>query len=258
MLTLSAITLGSLYYSFSRVDKEATFESKTTDALDGINKRLDKIDTALSVAQLEKITATPIDKSSALAAQKLITDAQAQSIKLPTDAVEQAGEKLVAASTNEPAAWDAALQFVNYRSTYNSYPKSAEAKAFSPAQKILVANFFIQNVPGKPGPVEKNLTVPGVESKSAARYELIGQNINKNLTKGPQKLIFTGGAANIDGEDIEHVVFQNVEIHYSGKPLILQDVIFINCIFVMENMRPARQFVQTLLASSPIDFETTG
>ena len=59
---------------------------------------------------------------------------------------------------------------------------------------------------------------------------------------------------NIDGKRIRHVVFDNVEIHYSGKPLILEDVTFINCAFVLENTEPGRKLGEEILASSPVNF----
>ena len=68
----------------------------------------------------------------------------------------------------------------------------------------------------------------------------------------------TGGAVNLDGEDIRHVIFNGVEIHYTGKPVKLENVTFVDCKFVIENTKPARKLSETILASADnVNFKTT-
>jgi hypothetical protein len=52
------------------------------------------------------------------------------------------------------------------------------------------------------------------------------------------------------------VVYDGVEIHYSGGPMILENVVFISCKFVMDNTAPNRNLAEVLLASDRIDFKT--
>ena len=52
------------------------------------------------------------------------------------------------------------------------------------------------------------------------------------------------------------VFFEDVEVHYSGSPIILTNVTFINCTFVMDNGTNARALGLTLLASAKITFRT--
>jgi hypothetical protein len=87
-----------------------------------------------------------------------------------------------------------------------------------------------------------------VAYNETARYESIGQNLNTE--GGPPALVVRGGAVNLDGKDIRHVIFENVEIHYTGKPLILENVVFFNCTFVLDNNEPVRQLGEHLLASA--------
>jgi hypothetical protein len=63
-------------------------------------------------------------------------------------------------------------------------------------------------------------------------------------------LLAIGGAVNLDGKDIRHVIFQDVEIHYTGKRLIMENVAFVKCRFVLENTEAARQLGEHLLASA--------
>jgi hypothetical protein len=251
VLTLLAITLGALYYSFSRVDKEATFETDTTRTLSDIAKRLDKIDTALSLAQLEKITANPIDKTSAFAAQKLIADAQAQSIKLPADALEQAGKKLVAASTNEPMAWDAAMDFLNYRSSNNVFPKQIPE---SDIKIALITEYGMFSPP--PGMAIPQIAHSAqiVPREVAAQLNQIGIDFNKDNPKGAAFLIALGGGAIIDGMQLRNVIFHNVHIFYNGGPLIMTNVYFVNCTFEMKSSKNSKNLALAALAPTP---ETT-
>jgi hypothetical protein len=110
-------------------------------------------------------------------------------------------------------------------------------------------------VDGKPVPQPSHIPVP-VAPEDAARFETIGKNLNANLTVGSAQLILTGGAVILDDKFVRHVTFQGVEIHYSGKQLRLQDAIFINCTFVMDNTLPARQLGKSLLAESSVTFQS--
>jgi hypothetical protein len=78
---------------------------------------------------------------------------------------------------------------------------------------------------------------------------------NQQALAGVPELILNGGAVSLDDRYVRHAVFEGVEIHYSGKPLKLEDVLFINSIFILENTPSARQLGQTLLASSKVNFE---
>jgi len=49
-------------------------------------------------------------------------------------------------------------------------------------------------------------------------------------------------------------MFGGVEIHFAGKPVIIEDIVFRNCKFVMENPEPSRKREEKLLPSEKIDF----
>lgn len=106
---------------------------------------------------------------------------------------------------------------------------------------------------GKPIP---SLQFSGEEitSDEAARLDRIGTDQNSAEKTGPISLIATGGATNLDDWHIRKTIFRNVEIHYTGKPVILEDVVFNNCLFFMDNTKPARSLGKAILASLQIDF----
>jgi hypothetical protein len=70
---------------------------------------------------------------------------------------------------------------------------------------------------------------------------------------GEQNLEHNGPAVlRLDGTRLENVIAVNLSIEYSGGPMILRNVYFVNCTF--SSVKPSegsRQFASTLLASAP-------
>ncbi len=179
-------------------------------------------------------------------------------IPVPAEAVKAIGEKALKLSTGNQAsskiAWNVVLNLVAYRSTINIRlkPKGPVGPLqpglwkyrYNPVRGLLVPHlsFFPQ---------------AGVPTEQAARFDHIGTNLNKNMHFAPALLLATGGATRLDGMDIENVIFEDVEIHYAGAPLILKNVVFINCKFVIENIPFGRELGQQLLASGTINFDNT-
>ena len=83
--------------------------------------------------------------------------------------------------------------------------------------------------------------------------EHICEPLNLGNKTGNRSILFLGGAIRIDGLLIRHVVFRNVEIHYDGVPVILEDVMFVNCRFVFLNNRPnTRTLGEQILTSTKV------
>ena len=53
---------------------------------------------------------------------------------------------------------------------------------------------------------------------------------------------------------VRNVVFEGVEIHYSGRPVILQNVIFINCTFSIEHDDAGERLAESILDSATVNF----
>jgi len=151
--------------------------------------------------------------------------------------------------------WNAALDVVNYRSFLIVY-----------SRRVSTVNIPVDTattydlgplVPGRPTPTLSHIPY-GVALKDAARFETIGQDLNQQLQFGSAQLILTGGAVSLDGKFVRHVIPDRVEVHYTGRALVLEDVVFSNCTFVFENTEPGRRLGRLILASSPIEFKKVG
>lgn len=170
-------------------------------------------------------------------------------MKLDAGALEQSGKAFIDASLQTSSAWGAALDFIDYRSSLNTSTRTANAVPVPPGS----ASVFNVGSPlgGKPLPVFSDFPV-AVASNDGAQYETIGQSLNQEFSSA--EVILTGGAVNIDNKHIRHAAFVNVEIHYTGAPLILEDVVFINCTFLMDNTQLGRQLAQIVLSNPTVNF----
>jgi hypothetical protein len=116
--------------------------------------------------------------------------------------------------------------------------------------------YSLHNVPDKRAPILSFMPEIGLSSEKAARADRIGADLNKNMAQESLWLFAEGGATQLDGMHLRRVVFKGVEVHYSGGPLILENVSFINCVFVFDNNEHGRDLGRTLLASASVDFRT--
>jgi hypothetical protein len=190
-------------------------------------------------------------------AKTILTEAKKNSTPIPSPVVEQAGKKFIEAARADPKAWDVALQFVAYRSSLNSLytPTGFQRKVNI---KVPDSHYNVGSLPGKAEPA-LSVSRLGVSPERGARYENIGQNLNISLKESNNAWLYVkGGTVNIDYKDIRHATLQDVEVHYTGQPVILEDVIFINCTFVFDNNNSGRDLSQALLASEHINFRAQG
>jgi hypothetical protein len=252
MVGLLALAFAAGYYAFSRVGQEATFQTRTTDKLSTIDDSLKALNIVVAEIRLKLLSSNPADPRSIKEAQNVLDAVKASKVELSKDAIEEAGKRFIDAANTTPEAWNAALNFLNYRSSLNVYVRTFKAVNVPAGART---NFDIgPAIAGKPIPTLMHVAV-GVAPKDAARFEQIGQNLNQQLQFGSAQLVLTGGAVTLDNKYVRHAIFEGVEIHYTGKALVLEDALFINCTFVLENTQSGRQLGQVLLASSPVTFE---
>jgi hypothetical protein len=251
-LALIAIIITVGIYATNRVSQESEFRGTTQVRLTNIETRLGGIETNILALRAAQAANLPTDKKNIAEAKAVLDAAKRSAIKLPTNIVEQSGRAFIEAAAKEPAAWNVALDFLNYRSTLNVYDRT-----FNPVNVpagSATAYDIGPDVAGKPLPILMHVPF-GVAPKDAARFETIGQNLNQQLQFGSAQLMLTGGAVSLDDKYVRHAVFVGVEVHYTGRPLILQDALFVNCTFIFDNTQPGRQLGQVLLASSTVNFE---
>jgi hypothetical protein len=243
-VALLGVTLGAVYQSFSHVKEETEFRTNAKDRLGAIESQM--------VALRALIASTaPTRPQNQNAAKQLLAEASKGRIPaIPSTIVEEAGSSFVAASAQEPAAWPVALQFIGYRTSLNN--SLVQLSQYKPIDNNnSPPTRFLNRVPdGKSLPRMSSLGGP-VPISESARMEPIGSALPQTAEIGTKSVLEVGGAITLDGQYLRHVVLKDVEVHYSGSsPVILEDVMFINCTFVMENDDRTRALGETLLSSS--------
>ncbi len=243
-----AATLG--VSAFNRVEDNAKFRQRTEDRLTGIEASI----AALRIAQA---SSNPERRGNQVEAREVLATARKSSLLIPPTVVEQAGDRFIEASSTDPGAWGVALDFVAYRSSLNAPSAPFDRNSAIPLTMNQVTHYNLHSLPDKPQPSMQWLP-PMVPREQAARCDGIGEDQNANLVLQPSWLLITGGTTSLDEMHIRNAVFQNVQIHYSGEALILENVVFINCAFVLDNNNPGRSLSKSLLASGRVTFRQTG
>jgi len=236
-----AVTMGVT--AFNRVEQNAIFRQHTEDRLGRIEESLIGLRALIASSQ-------PTRKQNQDAAKEILAEARQKAIPaISALIVEQAGKSFIEAARTEPKAWDVALDFVAYRSGLagRDLPKG---------------NFnFSGNTTINPTVVvgEYSVFLSGQMSGGPAILERIGANLPRPCYSamlkivGEQNLEHNGPAVlRLDGTRLENVIAVNLSIEYSGGPMILRNVYFVNCTF--SSVKPSegsRQFASTLLASAP-------
>jgi hypothetical protein len=243
--TFIAITLGAVYVAFGHVKEETEFRTKTNDRLEGILGQL---------AELKALTAAnqPHLKENQDVAKDVL--AQARQSKIPRIAesvVRTLGASFINASEGDEGAWSVSLDLAAYRSALNlmTKPASAFRPYPGPSQTDVVYNHATPK--GKDPPSFHSLGF--VPANSAAKLELISSPLANN--SGNESLLLTGGAIQLDGYRLHHVILKDLEVYYSGGPLELKDVVFINCRFVMPDVSAARTLASEIVVQPNISLK---
>ena len=143
-----------------------------------------------------------------------------------------------------------ASRFLAYRSKLNSFEFPIESVVRSPAA---ATEFEVGSPPNSETPKFFNFG-GNVPQKNAFRAERISAPRPNKTELGKAFFMVLGGAVILDDMRYVHTVMTNVEVHYSGGPVILMDVIFVNCKFVFENVSNAHLLADGILHSTHIDF----
>jgi hypothetical protein len=110
--------------------------------------------------------------------------------------------------------------------------------------------------PGRPRP-QFTTSLKRVPIAVSARGEKLGSPRKQEAKTGPELLLGVGGDLQIDNTYMRGIVLEGMTIHYSGGPLILENVTFVNCQFVIDNLDNGRALSSQLLASSSVNFKTS-
>lgn len=201
--------------------------------------------------RVEQSSLKPTDKTNQDQASALLDQARSSSIQIPETIIQSAGTRFIDAAASNPDAWPTALNFLNYRSSLNVYTRAVNAVPIPPGLEF---RFDL-------GPPVDHQLIPrlsfvqaGVSPADSARLETIGKNLNQGMNLGVAELIVSGGSLSLDNKYLRHVILESVDVYYTGRPLVAEDVLFVNCTFYINNTKPGREFGQRLLASFKVNF----
>jgi hypothetical protein len=230
------------------------FQGVTEEHLKGIDSQLVSIRALIGANQ-------PLKSANQAAAKDLLTQARQGKVPpIPGEIVDQAGRSFAEAGSSSPAAWDVALQYVNYRSVLNRDLKSVrDAKQIAttptPAylgahyKAILDAAYLATTVITRGGKVPLN--------RAATMHELGGSNPDEGQEYGAEVILVTGAHIILDNSFLKHVVIKDSTVFYHGQHVQLVDVTFADCTFVIEDNAEGHAFADAVLAKSPTEFQLT-
>jgi hypothetical protein len=202
--------------------------------------------------QLTKAASEPLDTQSQAEVLKAIAGAKKSQVPIPTPVLAEVGKSFIAASEKDQRPWQTVQALMEYRSNINSltyvFPQT------SPPPET--THFDVKLLPERSLPEVSYLDL-GVPIIDAARFQQIGKATNDGVNIGPSRLMLSGGATSLDDRDIAHVNFVGVEVHYSGNPAMLEDVLFINCTFVFDNSERGRMLAENIISSRNVTFATS-
>jgi hypothetical protein len=204
--------------------------------------------------RLGRASTTPNDQQSQAEAKTVLERAKKTAVRLPIEIVERSGTSFINAAKDDPKAWGVALEFVNYRSSINQEPNTGPQPPIAITVNQATQFSFSGPTPGERSGMRLWRSGEPVPIERSARAEQIGNPNNPAAEIGPSFLLGREGTVLLDGYYFRQVVFTNVEIVYRGGVMVLDDVYFVNCRFVMPNEDKSRRFGSQVLASSPVNF----
>jgi hypothetical protein len=206
---------------------------------------LPPLEALASERKLLKVSADPTDPKSIEEAKRVLAGAIEAKTPISPRVLEKSGAKFVNASASHPETWDAAIQFLDYKSsTANAAPRLGPLAEMQPSSSVYTQDWMANQSP-------TNMFVYGtVPQALAARYNRIGDERNEKLEFGDEFVVAEGGGQLLDNMHFKNVIFRDVYIDYLGSPVIMENVYFINCRFWMRPGLNGRGVALAILAPS--------
>jgi hypothetical protein len=236
--------------------------------LDGVTQRLATVEGKLDVLILLRAAAQPNDPNSASASSQVLQEARKNGAKLDANAVQQSGKAFIDAVSKEPATWDVALDFLNYRSFLNEpYSPDLQTKftlAQGPKRQPSDQDFYMSVKP----PLTFDISWPDelVPISQAFIFQPIGglpfqrPGLSTKTQDHPFMMVHNpkgAGSIRLDGMHLRNVIFRDMRISYNGGPLIMKNVYFVNCTFEISHNPTGQKLATAILSKAPAtDFTT--
>ncbi len=234
----------------------AIMDAKIDAKVSALDSKLSDLSNQVTKLSLRQSSGNPIDPLSIKDAINVLDTAKSKGIKLPVDVVQEAGIKFVEVAEKNPQVWPVAGQFFSYRSFLNVdfLPALTPATGKSKYQSSVTIHLDPQH-PEWHSPFEVLFAGGYASSDKAARLESLS-----HPQPEPSEFSFfiiNGGhdVIVLDGELMKNVIIRNADVEYSGGPVVLENVYFVNCTFVSFRLTPKGvDLGKTLLASASATF----
>lgn len=205
---------------------------------------------------------TPLEPDSSTSAVKTLQLARQEKIRIDAEVVKAAGKRFLSASEGQNnAAWKAAIAFIDYRSFLNTdnQPDLGPPKAVENPEYHFVIT--VKSAAGAQAPythfVGQVLPYGTATAEGSARYEPIDSSQGPSgfayvlvRQTGPNNLLV------LDDKRIKNVVIADSAIEYDGGPLLLENVYFVNCSFVLQPTTKSLALGKGILESASVKFDS--
>jgi hypothetical protein len=252
LLLMSVLWL-AWYTSFSRSQKEkhaAAFMTRRDLIWQGASLfaflaavRVQRAEARSVEHKLQEAGSDPTNPSNIAEVGMVVAKAKSAGIKVPMSVVGDVGKKFVEATEINPAALNAVIACIEYKSFSNNFPSLLPDTTNVPAFR---GRYLILKHGAPPTTSLKGLA----PADSAAQTGYIGEDRNKGLAYGPAWIVYESGDVDLDEIQLRNVVFRNVHISYLGGPTIIKNVYFIDCTFNVNTSPNARQFAKAILVQA--------
>jgi hypothetical protein len=203
--------------------------------------------------KLRTASENPKSTKSILDAATTFITARAANLKLSRAVVRETTDRFITVSQEVPSAWDVALEAASYSSNQLNpllLPPLGALRKLNPNE--LGSRVWLRYPDGAQvwaaGKVSPNDSA-GIESLDTpfpfdwdVRYLIVDWNYIQTLE--------------IDGGHLKHIILKNATVRYSGGPLWLEDVYFVNCnfAFLAPGTATARLFMRQILKDASVTF----
>jgi hypothetical protein len=228
-----------------------------TDKLDTLGQRVAKIEGKLEAIKIQSLAMQPKKGVNGKQALEILNTAKKDGTRLDPKILTDAGKEFISAgiSSSDPAVWQAALAFLDYRSFLNSALAPA-TDTFAPVDKeILPWKFVLPHGPMKPGDEFRFKLTSGkkIPAERAAVIEPIGSRLNADQKVGLEFVLVADYSTGfkLDGYRLKYIIFKDSKIIYEGGPVEMENVYFVNCTFEVSRRPNGQSFASTVLASAP-------
>ena len=216
----------------------------------GIDSDVRNIGGTVSAIRLKQLLATPHDPASIAEVKQILESAKIRHIRIPEDAVKEAGAKFVEATQTTSDAWGAVEACASYNSITTSPPFDV---------KHLQGSFGVNwptHVYRTVSDGEKLYWSGTAPESEAAQLSFLTDKLNAGAAQGPAWLLLVVPEINLEGFRLKNVVVRDAHVVYGGGPVELVNVYFVNCTFDIHPSPQSPRLANTLLKAEAVYFSS--